>query len=87
METLTPEIQQEILRQLAFLANYWWLILIVTIWTIPWKGLALWKSVKNESKPWFIVFLLVNTLGILEILYIYWLGKKKTLMEKIVEKF
>ena len=49
-------------------------------WTLVWKGLALWKAAQKESKPWFIVLLLVNTVGILEILYIFVFsnfGKKK----------
>ena len=50
-------------RQIWFLA--------VAVWTIIWKGMALWKSANKGSKPWFIVFLVINTLGILEILYIY----------------
>ncbi len=49
--------------QLWFLALYFW--------SIVWKGLALWKSAQREQKWWFIAFLVVNTLGILEILYYY----------------
>lgn len=49
---------------------------IVVAWTIFWKGMALWKSARAGSKIWFVVFLLVNTLGILEILYIYVFSKK-----------
>jgi methionyl-tRNA synthetase len=37
----------------------------------------LWKSARNTDKVWFIVLLLVNTVGILEILYIYFFSKKK----------
>jgi hypothetical protein len=47
-----------------------WFVALVA-WTLVWKGLALWKSANKGSKPWFIVFLVVNTLGILEILYLY----------------
>lgn len=49
---------------------------ILILWSITWKGLALWKSSHEESKVWFIVFLVVNTLGILEILYLYVFNKK-----------
>jgi hypothetical protein len=51
--------------------------LLLALWVLPWKGVALWKAVKNGSKPWFIVLLILNTLGILEILYIFIFGKKK----------
>lgn len=41
------------------------------IWTIVWKGLALWRSAQRGQKEWFIPLLVINTLGILEILYLY----------------
>lgn len=40
-------------------------------WVVVWKGLALWKAARHDQKWWFIPLLVVNTLGILEILYIY----------------
>jgi hypothetical protein len=46
-------------------------IFIVFIWTLTWKGLALWKSAKKNQPIWFIILLIINTIGILEILYIY----------------
>ncbi|HZZ99279.1 MAG TPA: DUF5652 family protein [Candidatus Paceibacterota bacterium] len=49
---------------------------LVVIWSLVWKGLALWKSARHGHKWWFIVLLIVNTLGILEILYIYIFSKK-----------
>ena len=58
-----------------------WLIVTILIWSLAWKGLALWKSARLQSKAWFIVLLIVNTMGILEILYIFAfseMGKKKT---------
>ncbi|MCX6721610.1 MAG: DUF5652 family protein [Candidatus Staskawiczbacteria bacterium] len=53
------------------------LLVVLAIWTIIWKGLALWKAAGNKSKPWFIVLLLLNTVGILEIIYIFFFSKKK----------
>ena len=50
---------------------------ILIIWSTIWKGLALWKAAKNDSLKWFVVLLVVNTAGILEILYIYIFSKKK----------
>ena len=64
-----------------FLQTYGWPMLIVFIllmvWSIVWKGLALWKAAQQSDKWWFIVMLVVNTAGILEILYIYVFSKKK----------
>jgi len=53
------------------------LIAVIFIWTIIWKGLALWKSARKGSPIWFVVFLLINTVGILPILYIYVFSKMK----------
>ncbi len=47
------------------------LLLAVALWTLPWKGVALWKAVKRNDQKWFIALLVLNTIGILEILYIY----------------
>jgi len=52
-------------------------IILLMIWSIPWKGVALWKAERNKQKVWFVVMLLANTLAILEILYIYKFQKKR----------
>ena len=49
---------------------------LVIIWSLVWKGLALWRAARNSSKPWFVVLLIINTAGILEILYLYVFSKK-----------
>jgi hypothetical protein len=46
------------------------------IWSLTWKGIALWKAAKINSRNWFIALLVINTAGILEILYIYVISKK-----------
>jgi flagellar basal body-associated protein FliL len=57
-----------------------WLIFVIiaALWTIPWKGIALWKSAKNGQKSWFIMLFLINTLAVLEIIYIFFFSQKKT---------
>ena len=47
------------------------------IWSIYWKGMALWHAVKSGEKIWFIALLIINTAGILEILYLYFFSKNK----------
>ena len=49
----------------------------LAIWSVVWKGLALWKSSKKNQKYWFIALLVLNTLGLLEISYIYFFSKRK----------
>jgi hypothetical protein len=51
------------------------LFVVVAIWTLVWKALALWKSARKTHTIWFIILMIVNTLGILEILYIYIFSK------------
>jgi len=61
--------------------NLMWILWLIILWTMPWKGLALWKAAKNEHKKWFIVLLVVNTLAILEMIYIFFFSKKKPSQE------
>jgi len=56
-------------------------ILLAVLWSIPWKGIALWKSARRKEKWWFIALLVINTLGLLEILYIFVFSKKKEIQE------
>jgi len=51
------------------------LISIVSLWSLAWKGLALWKAARKNSAIWFVILLVVNTIGILEILYIFIFSK------------
>lgn len=53
------------------------LLVAIFIWSSVWKALALWKAGRKNSVPWFVVLFLVNTVGILEILYIYVFSEMK----------
>jgi len=55
-----------------------WFIVLVILWTLPWKAVALWKAARLGHKVWFVVLLIVNTLAILEILYIFVFSKKSS---------
>lgn len=52
-------------------------IIIVALWSIIWKGFALYRAGANQSPAWFVVLLIFNTVGILEILYLFVFGKRK----------
>ncbi|MBI4101642.1 MAG: hypothetical protein HY443_01610 [Candidatus Nealsonbacteria bacterium] len=60
-----------------FLAENQWVLLLITAWVIPWKGVALWRAARASEKKWFIALLVLNTLAILEIIYIFFYGRKK----------
>jgi hypothetical protein len=47
------------------------------LWTIIWKGLALYRAGSNRSPGWFLALLVFNTLGILEILYFFAFSRKR----------
>ncbi len=52
-------------------------IAIIGLWILPWKAIALWKSARRGEVWWFIALLLLNTMAILEILYIFIFSKRK----------
>jgi hypothetical protein len=51
-------------------------LILLTLWTIPWKVYSVWLAVKNNHKKWFVALLIINTIGILEIFYIFRIAKK-----------
>lgn len=56
---------------------YWPLVALAVVWSSVWKGIALWRAGGNRHLAWFIAMLIVNTLGILEIIYIFAFSRKK----------
>lgn len=52
-------------------------LLVLTLWSLFWKGLALWHSARKNDTSWFVVLLLVNSVGILEIIYLFSVAKLK----------
>ena len=45
-------------------------LVLVAVWTLVWKGLALWRSARAGQPAWFVALLVVNTVGVLEIVYL-----------------
>jgi methionyl-tRNA synthetase len=52
------------------------LLLAVALWVIPWKAWALWLAARRGDLKWFLVLVIVNTLGILEMIYIFIVAKQ-----------
>lgn len=67
-----------------FLLHNLWIIIPFLVWTLAWKGAALWKAARNGHKAWFVILLLVNSLAILEIIYIYYFAKPSTDNKQLV---
>lgn len=57
-------------------------LIFLIAWSIVWKGFALWRASKDDSAAWFIVLLVVNTLGILDILYLFIFSKNSKNKQK-----
>jgi len=45
------------------------------IWSLVWKGFSLWHAAQKGDKQWFIALLILNTAGILDILYLFVFSK------------
>ncbi|NLI13897.1 DUF5652 family protein [Pelotomaculum propionicicum] len=54
------------------------LFAIVVVWSIIWKAIALWNAARNNQLAWYIVLIIVNTVGILEIIYLLFYRKKRS---------
>lgn len=53
------------------------LLLLIVLWTLPWKGWALWRAARSNDKAWFVALLLLQTVGILEIVYLFFIRPSK----------
>ncbi len=54
------------------------ILAVLTVWEIVWKGIGMWKASKNDQMWWFIPMLVLNTAGILPIIYIIFFQKDAT---------
>ena len=52
------------------------LAFVLVLWTIVWKVYAVWTAAKHNHKKWFVALIILNTAGILEIIYIFKVAKK-----------
>lgn len=51
------------------------IFIILGLWSMIWKAIALYKAGGKKDLVWFIVLFVVNTLGILEIFYLFVFSK------------
>jgi methionyl-tRNA synthetase len=68
--SLASQIQQGGVAFKAFL-------LFFILWSLFWKGWSLWLAARRGEKGWFTALLIVNTMGLLEIIYIFAIAKRK----------
>lgn len=53
------------------------IILAFVLWSVVWKGLGLWHAARRGQPWWFLAILVINTFGILEIIYLFFVAKLK----------
>ena len=67
------------------------LAIILMLWLLFWKGYSLWKAASKRQLVWFIILLMINTMGLLEIAYIFYLNRwdldKGKLLASLEKKF
>ncbi|MFO8053740.1 MAG: DUF5652 family protein [Bacteroidales bacterium] len=52
------------------LADYWILVAVLGIWDFIWKLAGMYRAARLGQKIWFVILALLNTLGILPIIYL-----------------
>ncbi len=52
------------------------IVIIIGLWDGVWKLVAMWKAAQRKSKGWYIVLAVINSIGILPIIYL-WITKRK----------
>lgn len=53
-----------------------WIILAIA-WSLPWKSWGLWRAARNKQKIWFTAMIIIQSIGILPILYLFFFQKNK----------
>lgn len=51
------------------------LFILLVLISLALKGFALWHAAKRGEKWWFVALLLINTMGILELVYLIFFAK------------
>ncbi len=54
-----------------------WLLLLLVALEIILKGISLYRSARNGQKCWFVAILILNTIGILPLIYLLFFSEKK----------
>jgi hypothetical protein len=63
--------------------NQVWIFFVLYLWSLLWKGLALWRAAQLKQRNWFVGILILNTMGILEIVYLFFFAKEKMKLEEL----
>ena len=50
-------------------------LIVLALWDLVWKAVAMWEAAKQGSKLWFVLLLIINSVGILPIVYLWYRGR------------
>lgn len=53
------------------------ILIVVAIWELVWKAIAMWKAAKNDNKVVYVLLIILNTAGLFPIAYILINRKKR----------
>jgi len=53
-------------------------IMVGFLLSLPFKIVGMWKAAQNNQKGWFGALLFFNTVGLLELIYLFYFSKPKT---------
>ena len=59
---------------------------VLIIWSVIWNGFGLWHAARNKQLGWFIAIMVINSAGLLPIIYLLWFRPKKETAVKLVKK-
>lgn len=54
-----------------------WMLTLIVVWILAWKAIATWRAARNNQLGWFIALFVINTVGVLEIIYLVFFAKRK----------
>lgn len=58
-----------------FLRINLWILIVLGVWDIIWRGIALWKSARHNQRYWFVALMVINSVGILPLVYLRFFQK------------
>ncbi|MFO8088155.1 MAG: DUF5652 family protein [Bacteroidales bacterium] len=59
-----------------FIIDNMYLLIILAVWDTIWKLVSMYQAARADQKGWYIVLAVLNTLGILPIIYLYRIKNK-----------
>lgn len=53
------------------------LTVVIIFWSLAWKCYSAWLAANRREKKWFVALVVFNTVGILDMIYVFFIAKKK----------